>query len=407
MLMRALLLIFLFCFSVGYGTNPVNPYEATPASPFARPMKGDSAMRFRSAPLQQAIAEKRLDQVQRILRTGINPSARAPGGETPLEVAIDEAVTFHGAFSMIQTLVQAKTDVNAIGANGQTPLIQALSLGLTDVARLLIDAGASPDKQDREGNVPLMIAINKHQNAFIEEFLKKKAGLNAINKQGDTPLLLALKNNEPDEAGKLAVAGVEVNVIDSDGLSPLMIAAQKGLYSVVGVLALSGADVNISSPKTGRSPLDYAAESANKDLVDMFLSYGAAANADDNEGKRPLYYAIGTSSKNTDTVKLLLIQGAKVDFATATGETPLHRAAEIGNASIVELLIKNGAKMEAEDGQGHTALYIAAQHGNLDAVKKLVEKGAKVNGSSPPLGGAVLGGNERVIHYLIDNGAHL
>ncbi|KAA0198653.1 hypothetical protein HAZT_HAZT005549, partial [Hyalella azteca] len=51
--------------------------------------------------------------------------------------------------------------------------------------------------------------------------------------------------------------------------------------------------------------------------------------------------------------------------------TPLHLAAEGGNAELVEFLVTNGASATLEDGEGLTAVHLAARYGHLEVINSL------------------------------------
>src|SRR4030065_364006 len=56
----------------------------------------------------------------------------------------------------------------------------------------------------------------------------------------------------------------------------------------------------------------------------------------------------------TDTVALLLNQGADIEEKTSAQQTPLMMAALAGKAPTVKVLIDNGAALEARDKFGRT-----------------------------------------------------
>jgi ankyrin repeat protein len=60
-------------------------------------------------------------------------------------------------------------------------------------------------------------------------------------------------------------------------------------------------------------------------------------------------------------VRLLIEKGANVN-ATRYGETPLHSAAEGGNAETAKLLIEKGADVNAKDDNGETPLHKASKN---------------------------------------------
>lgn len=89
-----------------------------------------------------------------------------------------------------------------------------------------------------------------------------------------------------------------------------------------------------------------------------------------------------------NTVKELIENGANVDARDRMMNTPLIRAASLGNAKMVELFLEHGADINAQNADGQTALIAAADYnrhlGNLDVdsyeatIKLLLDAGADV-----------------------------
>ena len=97
-----------------------------------------------------------------------------------------------------------------------------------------------------------------------------------------------------------------------------------------------------------------------------------------------------------------------VNSIDRTGETPLHKATQLGNLKMVKYLIKAGAQMEEKNSKGKTSLHLAAVYGKSEIVKHLIEKGAMIeaqtnNGRTP----LHLAKTPEVAKYLIDNGAQI
>jgi len=61
------------------------------------------------------------------------------------------------------------------------------------------------------------------------------------------------------------------------------------------------------------------------------------------------------------------------------GITPLHEAAESGNAEMVEQLLANGAEIDAKDKYSHTPLFKAVWFLNMEIVQLLISRGANVH----------------------------
>ena len=103
-----------------------------------------------------------------------------------------------------------------------------------------------------------------------------------------------------------------------------------------------------------------------------------------NDGKTDhqfstLHFAVGhTSSNGVEILKLLLASKADVNARAEYRQTPLHLAAQSGNAVAVKLLIEHGADVNAQRRDRKTALHLAASNGQLDIVKILVTSNANV-----------------------------
>jgi hypothetical protein len=75
---------------------------------------------------------------------------------------------------------------------------------------------------------------------------------------------------------------------------------------------------------------------------------------------------------------MLVAEMDKTSEKDSRGNTPLHYAAEQGNAEFMELLVSNGADVKALNNSRRSALYFAAIGGKWEAVKWLIEHGADV-----------------------------
>lgn len=134
----------------------------------------------------------------------------------------------------------------------------------------------------------------------------------------------------------------------------------------------------------GATALHFAAIHNHRDIVDLLLAEGASPEAEDDEFEAtPMGWA--NESGNTDMVRYLYERGAHVGFfhAAAFGftdrvrtmidqnnsqinlmrgyGTPLHLAVLWGHPEIVRILLNHGADPSIRNMQGQTALEIAAE----------------------------------------------
>ena len=90
------------------------------------------------------------------------------------------------------------------------------------------------------------------------------------------------------------------------------------------------------------------------------------------------------------------------------GNTPLHFAAQSGNAEVIPLLIsRNPNLLEAKNNEGATALFLSIQYGELECVKALIDLHADVNVQLPnglfPLYVALQNNYEAIAVYLLEH----
>jgi ankyrin repeat protein len=111
-------------------------------------------------------------------------------------------------------------------------------------------------------------------------------------------------------------------------------------------------------------------------------------------------------------IRSLIEDGADVNVKTSYGETPLFKAAQAGHREAVELLLASGADVNAASGMSCAALFIAIARGHKDIAQILIENGADVNaktgkGGFTPLHEAAGKGRRDLVELLIAAGANV
>ncbi|XP_060051700.1 ankyrin repeat, SAM and basic leucine zipper domain-containing protein 1 isoform X2 [Erinaceus europaeus] len=150
-----------------------------------------------------------------------------------------------------------------------------------------------------------------------------------------------------------------------------------GDISLVQELLDSGISVDTSF-RYGWTPLMYAANVANVEMVQVLLDRGA--NASFSKDKQTILIsacsARGTEQQILKCVDLLLSRNADPNMACRRLMTPVMYAARNGHPQVVALLVAHGADVNAQDENGYTALTWAARQGHKHVVLKLLELGA-------------------------------
>jgi ankyrin repeat protein len=97
-------------------------------------------------------------------------------------------------------------------------------------------------------------------------------------------------------------------------------------------------------------------------------------NYRDDKGEAALH--IVTVQRDLTWLRFLTGQGADVNIANRSGDTPLIVASRIGFVEGAEFLLTRGAQVDRTNRRGETPLIIAVQQRNLGLVRLLAERGA-------------------------------
>jgi ankyrin repeat protein len=285
--------------------------------------------------------------------------------------------------------------------------------GATGRPRQKRPAPTPAEQQDAADSLKKQRALRKQAKKPEEQrrlAALRRAQLIAASHSGDAVEVKALLAGSVE--GTLDAEGD--NAGPHAGWTPLTAAAANGHHEVVRLLLDAKAAVNQPARGTAagaRTALQLACERGHADVLDALLANSAHAGGSsgsgvggggisslpkkpaialdqhDDRGVAPLHVVVVTHG-HMRLVRHLLEAKATPDTPTANGEevTPLHLAAQAGNAEAVDALLRAGARASVADCNGATPLWMAAlgQHGRV--VERLVQaRGVDVN--TPALDG--------------------
>ena len=133
---------------------------------------------------------------------------------------------------------------------------------------------------------------------------------------------------------------------------------RKHLLIVQYLIEVQNIDPNVPG-NHGKTPLHYACLYPNKEIAEYLISKGANIEAKDDDGNQIIHSA---SIGGLLPIVQYLIETAKIDkdITNSSGKTPLHYACLYGHERIVEYLISQGANIEAKDVNSWTPLHFTA-----------------------------------------------
>ncbi|CAL8358866.1 unnamed protein product [Lota lota] len=249
----------------------------------------------------------------------------------------------------VEQLLDKGVDVETRLAFEWTPLMCAVNLANHDIAKLLLDRGASANSS--KGQYTVLMAgctASTSEDAIVrcvELLLSRHADPNTGDRSGMSCLMQAAIAGYSKVINLLVSHGAHVNVQDSNGYTALALAAQYGRVEVALKLLQLGADKTLRT-NDGETPADIALAYKHTRLTQILNASGQGFNQLFNaEGesfsKIPKDKSDGPDSKECLT-KLgdleLLLHGLKLEY-------------------LAEIMIENGVTwsslltMEREDLQ--------------------------------------------------------
>jgi ankyrin repeat protein len=272
--------------------------KAVAADPKTLNLRGPAG----STPFMLSVIYADAASISDFLDKGADPNRRNDAGATALMWAVVDP-------DKTRALVTHGADVNALSADGRTPLVIASArAGSAPVVQFLLEHGADPNPK---GRAP-----------------------------GDaSPLREAAAAGDPDTMALLIAHHADLHTAGAGALSgALESRCQK-------CLSLIASDVD---EKSATKALLTLAVASDPDAIRYVLDHGANVNAADVDGRTALMYAANNDRLPLATVGLLLEHKADVNAKAVDGMTALDSAwlhSLSGKPSpIVELLIAAGAK---------------------------------------------------------------
>jgi ankyrin repeat protein len=163
-------------------------------------------------------------------------------------------------------------DLNRTDREGHTPLTRASRNRCAEAVRLLLNAGADPNRcDDRTRLTPLRHAVSLYgaQSAeLVALLIEHGADANAADERGVTPVMPAAWSGSGDVTRLLIGAGANVNARPNDGFTALHRAATADSAEVVTLLLAAGADPGAVDDR-GHTPLDVALEAGSERVASV------------------------------------------------------------------------------------------------------------------------------------------
>ncbi|OQR95695.1 myosin [Thraustotheca clavata] len=226
---------------------------------------------------------------------------------------------------------------------------------------------------------PLILAIQHENLRVVDAILSLEDSMHLLN-QGDEngilPLVAALESHNEAIIRRILVPPSLDSILLENTIAGwfLMACASGNVVHCQILVEKHHADVNLISAQNDnhpfghqQTPLHIASHFGHVDVVTYLLNLNAAPNYQDNEGNTPLHVA------STVAVAEALAGKCNPNIPNIHGQVPLHVAAARGDVGIVSLLFQQGADLDVMDDQGQTPFHVAAANGHAPVVLVLLK----------------------------------
>jgi ankyrin repeat protein len=214
----------------------------------------------------------------------------------------------------------------------------------------LLESGENIDMTGISENTCLHIAANAGYRKILQELVKAGANVNARNSKGETPLHFACNTSN---------------------------------WSIVRDLLAHGSDMYATN-NIGQTCLHYVSfpYSFNYKIAQKLLFRDLDVNKKDNNGLTPLHTLVKRGYTLKDMILLFLKYGANINEQDNEGKTPFHYIQNLHHISCIQVLLENGADLDITDNKGDSCISLAMSQPNLYNVLDVILSFSKISEDS-------------------------
>ena len=286
-------------------------------------------------------------------------------------------------------------DINAQNNAGRTPIHVACDLGNEDAIQLLLDYGAVPNLQDKNGNTALHVCSGSNSVPILLERRqasgKRLVSLEIPNNKGRTPLHEACLRGDVLATSALLEGGAKWNATDDNGNMPIHLAALNPVSSaIVLLLVRKGEELN---PEPESEAISLASFSTIKEGEvqstppedEHAKEMAKIIHSPNDSGDTPLHIAASSADGHHNGVKVLLALlenygRASLKMRNSNGDTPLHKLASHNSSpAAFQHFAANGANLNERSDNGDTPLHRACKFNNHKMALALIDKACPPN----------------------------
>lgn len=224
-------------------------------------------------PLYLAVAEDNPKTAEYLINEGADLYVRSFDKSTLLHEAAGNSTS-----ETFELLLEHNLDPVEKNEDLETPLHIATTHGnarVVDIYLEMQNIDAILDAGNIDGDSPLMLAIDNQNEYIAEQLISEGANIHSLNGYQRSPLNASVDLEEMTVFKRLLEEVAKVDVADVYGRTVLLRAAERGKLDACEMLIERGANINAEEHTTKLTPLHYAAQRNNVDIIQCLLNAGA------------------------------------------------------------------------------------------------------------------------------------
>lgn len=183
-----------------------------------------------------------------------------------------------GRLDEVARLIHAGAPLDAQDAQGRSPLLRAVAGDHVSVAKILLEAGASPNTQAANRDTPWLLAGALGRAEIIAAMLPRKPDLSIRNRYGGNALIPACERAHVEAVRLLLTSGIDLDHVNDLGwtcLLEIVILGDGGpRHQQVARLVLdAGADPSLAD-RDGVTPLAHARQRGQQAIARLIEQAG-------------------------------------------------------------------------------------------------------------------------------------
>lgn len=336
--------------------------------------------------LMNAVQQKKHKTVEQLLDSGVR-------GESDLEAKMLKTACLNRDVESVRLLLLFGIDPNGFDKDGFTPLWAATKGPFLEGAKVLIKYGADPNLSvGPDSESPLALAVSENRHEFAQLYLAYGGDPNFVMANGNTVLVKAMNKTTPVKLVEFMLSyGSDPNSKNAEGKTALFEAIQASRIDLMKLLLDHGADPNLPGPKHMLWPSTY-----HPKALQLLLSRGA------DHKKCPGIMELASSTKNMESISILIKAGVSPNTKKDGTYTPLCSAIRDNSIEIVSLLLASGADPNLMASE--YPAFKCVTHHRVHLLPQLVSAGADLHNPKGIIEKAVAHNNKDALMYLLDQG---